>query len=258
MATFLNDSPIFGPVHSRRLGISLGVNLMPASGKICSFDCIYCENGTNSERRTTDSYLSAPVVLSALEARLASMADSSATPDVITFAGNGEPTASPAFPEAVAGAVELRDRFAPDAKIAVLSNGTRADIPAVHDALMQVDDNILKLDAVDPDLAAAIDRPVGPYDIQSHIHAFASFNGHCIVQTMFLHGYVDDKSVDNCGELQVSAWIEALKQIHPQAATIYTIARDTPISSISKATKDELDYIAERVRNEGIAVQVSY
>ena len=143
MSTFLNASPIFGPVRSRRLGLSLGVNMMPASGKICTFDCIYCENGLNAERPCHEPYNTAAVVLDALEAKLREMAAEGELPDVITFAGNGEPTAAPEFPQAIAGAVALRDQLAPNTKIAVLSNGTHADRPQVHDALMMVDDNLL-------------------------------------------------------------------------------------------------------------------
>ena len=185
MSTFLNASPIFGPVRSRRLGLSLGVNMMPASGKICTFDCIYCENGLNAERPCHEPYNTAAVVLDALEAKLHGMAIEGELPDVITFAGNGEPTAAPEFPQAITGAVALRDQLAPNTKIAVLSNGTRADRPQVHDALMMVDDNILKLDTVDPAFIQLLDQPVGPYDVEHQIETFASFDGHVIIQTMF-------------------------------------------------------------------------
>ena len=188
MSTFLNASPVFGPVRSRRLGLSLGVNMMPASGKICTFDCIYCENGFNAERPCHEPYNSAATVLAALEAKLRKMASTGELPDVITFAGNGEPTAAPEFPQAIAGAVRLRDKLAPSAKNAVLSNGTRADRPDVRDALMMVDDNILKLDTVDPDFIQLLDQPVGPYSVEHQIETFATFGGHVIIQTMFLTG----------------------------------------------------------------------
>ena len=136
--TIIFPSPIFGPVHSRRLGVSLGINLLPEDGKVCSFDCIYCENGLNAERPCHEPYNTAAVVLDALEVKLREMAAEGELPDVITFAGNGEPTAAPEFPQAIAGAVALRDELAPNSKIAVLSNGTRADRPQVHDALMMV------------------------------------------------------------------------------------------------------------------------
>ena len=258
MSTFLNASPIFGPVRSRRLGLSLGVNLMPASGKICTFDCIYCENGFNGERRTSDSYNSADVVLTALEAKLREMAAAGELPDVITFAGNGEPTAAPAFPAAIEGAVRLRDEIAPAAKIAVLSNGTHAARPAVHDALMKVDDNILKLDTVNPEFIELIDQPVGAYDVERQIETFASFEGHVIVQTMFLTGTYRGKSLDNTGDEYVGPWLAALERIRPQAVTIYTVARDTPAAGLAKAAPEALDGIAARVEALGIPCQVSY
>lgn len=258
MSTFLNASPIFGPVRSRRLGLSLGVNMMPASGKICTFDCIYCENGLNAERPCHEPYNTAAVVLDALEAKLREMAVEGELPDVITFAGNGEPTAAPEFPQAIAGAVALRDELAPNSKIAVLSNGTRADRPQVHDALMMVDDNILKLDTVDPAFIQLLDQPVGPYDVEHQIETFASFNGHVIIQTMFLTGEYQGKLIDNTGEEYVAPWLAALERIRPQEATIYTVARETPVAGLAKAAPEVLDAIAARVRAIGIPCQVSY
>ena len=258
MSTFLNASPIFGPVRSRRLGLSLGVNMMPASGKICTFDCIYCENGLNAERPCHESYNTAAVVLDALEAKLREMAAEGELPDVITFAGNGEPTGAPEFPQAIAGAVALRDKLAPSTKIAVLSNGTRADRPEVHDALMMVDDNILKLDTVDPAFIQLLDQPVGPYDVEHQIETFASFDGHVIIQTIFLTGEYQGKSIDNTGEEYVGPWLAALERIRPQEATIYTVARETPVAGLAKAAPEVLDAIAARVQALGIPCQVSY
>lgn len=258
MSTFLNASPIFGPVRSRRLGLSLGVNMMPASGKICTFDCIYCENGLNAERPCHESYNTAAVVLDALEAKLREMAVEGELPDVITFAGNGEPTAAPEFPQAIAGAVALRDELAPNSKIAVLSNGTRADRPEVHDALMMVDDNILKLDTVDPAFIQLLDQPVGPYDVEHQIETFESFDGHVIIQTIFLTGEYQGKPIDNTGEEYVAPWLAALERIRPQEATIYTVARETPIAGLAKAAPEVLDAIAARVQALGIPCQVSY
>lgn len=258
MSTFLNASPIFGSVRSRRLGLSLGVNMMPASGKICTFDCIYCENGLNAERPCHEPYNTAAVVLDALEAKLREMAAEGELPDVITFAGNGEPTAAPEFPQAIAGAVALRDQLAPNSKIAVLSNGTRADRPEVHDALMMVDDNILKLDTVDPAFIQLLDQPVGPYDVEHQIETFASFDGHVIIQTIFLNGEYQGKLIDNTGEEYVAPWLAALERIRPQEATIYTVARETPVAGLAKAAPEVLDAIAARVQALGIPCQVSY
>ena len=258
MSTFLNNSPIFGPVHSRRLGISLGVNMMPASGKICTFDCLYCENGLNAEHRCSDGYNSAAIVADALEKKLMEMRDEGTLPDVITFAGNGEPTAAPEFPEAIQAAVELRERIAPKAKIAVLSNGTKAHEPKVHDALMLVDDNILKLDTVNANYIRLLDRPVGAYDVEKQIETFASFQGHVIVQTIFLRGEWSGHDMDNTADQYVEPWLSALVRIRPQETTIYTIARETPVAGLQKAPANVLDGIAARVRGIGIPCQVSY
>ena len=258
MSTFLNASPVFGPVRSRRLGLSLGVNMMPAEGKICSFDCLYCENGFNAERVCGKKHNSAAVVAEALETKLRQMGEAGELPDVITFAGNGEPTGAPEFPEAIRRAVELRDELAPSAKIAVLSNGTYTSRPEVHDALMLVDDNILKLDTVDPEFIQLVDRPAGPYDVEKQIEAFAAFEGHVIVQTIFLRGEYKGESCDNTGEEYVVPWLRALERIRPQEATIYTIARETPAAGLEKAPAETLDAIAARVEAVGIPCQVSY
>ena len=258
MPTFLNDSPVFGPVRSRRLGLSLGVNMMPAAGKICTFDCLYCENGLNAERRCAQRHNTAETVLASLERSLLEMRETGELPDVITFAGNGEPTAAPEFPQAIAAARELRDELAPSAKIAVLSNGTFADRPAVREALLTVDDNILKLDSVDPDFIELVDRPVGAYDVEHQIETFASFGGHVIIQTIFLRGSFKGRTVDDTDEAHVAPWLDAIARIAPEAVTIYTIARETPAPNLAKADPETLDAIAGRVRALGIACSVSY
>ena len=254
----LREETVFGPIHSRRLGSSLGINLLPVNGKICSFDCIYCENGLNAERPCHEPHNTAAVVLDALEAKLREMTVEGELPDVITFAGNGEPTAAPEFPQAIAGAVALRDQLAPNTKIAVLSNGTFADRPAVREALLTVDDNILKLDSVDPDFIELVDRPVGAYDVEHQIETFASFGGHAIIQSIFLRGSCEGRTVDDTDEAHVAPWLDAIARIAPEAVTIYTIARETPAPDLAKADPQTLDAIAGRVRALGIACSVSY
>lgn len=258
MPTFLNQSPIFGPVLSRRFGVSLGVNLMPATGKICTFDCLYCENGFNDQRRTRDGYVGLDQVTSALETTLVAMAEKRERLDDICFAGNGEPTASPAFPAAVDAALSLRDRYAPEARVTVLSNGTQAARPEVHAALLRVDRNVLKLDTVDATYVAALDRPRVPYSVERQVETFASFNGHVIVQTIFLRGSYDGRSLDNTDEAHVGAWLSALERIKPEGVTIYTVDRDTPASGLSKAPRETLDAIARRVRDLGFPCTVGY
>ena len=154
-------APIFGPVHSRRLGVSLGINLMPADGKICTFDCIYCECGFNADHRPKSGRPSRKEVADGLEDKLKEMAAEGIVPDVLTFAGNGEPTAHPQFAEIINDTISLRDRYCPKAKVSVLSNSTKAHLKDVHNALMLVDNNILKLDTVNAEYISRVDRPVG-------------------------------------------------------------------------------------------------
>ena len=254
MSTIIYPSPIFGPVHSRRLGISLGINLMPADGKVCSFDCIYCECGFNADHRPTLRMPNRQQVADALEARLRDMQQHGPQPDVLTFAGNGEPTANPEFPEIISDTLQLRDQYFPQAKVSVLSNATFIHRPAVRDALMRVDNNILKLDTVSPDYIRRVDRPQGHYDVGDIIRHLKSFQGHVIIQTMFMQG----DGVSNTGDEYVTPWLEAVKEIGPQQVMIYTIDRETPDQTLRKATHEQLDQIRDRVVSAGIPCQASY
>lgn len=258
MSTVIYPSPIFGPIHSRRLGVSLGINLLPADGKVCSFDCIYCECGFNADHRPSQKMPTRELVVAALEERLKDMASNGPSPDVLTFAGNGEPTCHPQFAEIIDDTIRLRDKYFPNSKISVLSNSTFIHRPAVHDALMRVDNNILKLDTIDPDYISAIDRPVGSYDVNSVIERIKAFNGHVIIQTMFMKGEYMGKSIDNTGEQYVAPWLEAVKAIAPQSVMIYTIDRETPACGLLKATPEELDTIRDRVNAAGIPCTASY
>ena len=254
MSTVIYPSPIFGPVHSRRLGTSLGINLLPADGKVCTFDCIYCECGFNADHRPTQPMPTRQQVATALEERLQLMQQNGPTPDVLTFAGNGEPTANPAFPQIIDDTLRLRDRYFPHARVSVLSNATLTLRPEVHAALMRVDNNIQKLDTVSPLYINKVDRPTGHYDVEAIIERLKAFHGHVIIQTMFLHG----PDVSNTTDDYVNPWIQAVAEIAPQQVMIYTIDRETPDTSLSKATPQELDAIAEKVRTAGIDCQVSY
>ena len=259
MATVIYPSPIFGPIHSRRLGVSLGINLLPNDGKVCSFDCIYCECGLNAERRPKERMPEREAVYTALEARLQAMAAEGVTPDVLTFAGNGEPTLHPAFAEIIEDTRVLRDRYCPQARISVLSNATQVLRPAVHAALMRVDNNILKLDTTDAAFIELVDRPCGSYDVEAVVDGLAAFGGHCIVQTMFLGGCdAEGRTVDNTGETFVEPWIRALQRIRPEKVMIYTIDRETPVATLRKAAPEALDMIAARVRATGLDCSVAY
>ena len=259
MSTVIYPSPIFGPVHSRRLGISLGINLMPADGKVCTFDCIYCECGFNADHRPRLKRPTREEVAAALEQKLNEMQADGQLPDVLTFAGNGEPTAHPQFAGIIDDTIRLRNRYCPEAKVSVLSNATMAMRPDVHAALERVDNNILKLDTVSKEYIDKVNRPTYPtYDVQEIIETIRSFNGNAIVQTMFMRGTMDGKSVDNTGEEYVNPWLEAIKHIRPKQVMIYTIDRETPDHELLKASPDVLNAIRDRVMAAGIPCSAAY
>lgn len=258
MSTIIYPSPIFGPVHSRRLGVSLGINLMPGDGKVCTFDCVYCECGFNADHRPRLRRPTREEVRAALEARLQDMQANGPAPDVLTFAGNGEPTAHPHFAEIIDDTLALRDRYFPSAKVSVLSNSTMLHRPEVVDALRRIDNNILKLDTVDADYIRRVDRPTGAYDVQQVIARLKAFDGHLVIQTMFMKGTHDGLSVDNTGDRYVLPWLDVVKEIAPRQVMIYTIDRETPDLHLEKATREELDRIAVLVRAAGLDVSVSY
>ena len=255
----VREETVFGPIFSRRLGSSLGINLLPVNGKICTFDCIYCECGLNAWHRPNLRMPSPEEVADALEARLQLMQAEGPTPDVLTFAGNGEPTLHPHFPEIIDDTIRLRDHYFPKARISVLSNATQILRPTVHAALCRVDNNILKLDTIDPDFIHIVDRPNAPYDVDAIIQGLQNFHGHVIIQTMFLTGPdADAHDVTNTSDHFVQPWLEALRLIAPEKVMIYTIDRETPIATLAKATPPTLDAIADRVRALGLECSVAY
>ena len=262
MSTIIYPSPIFGPVHSRRLGISLGINLQPADGKSCTFDCIYCECGFNHDHIPTLPRPTRQQVAEKLEQTLLQMQTDGQLPDVLTFAGNGEPTTHPHFAEIMADTVRLRNQYCPQAKVSVLSNATMIHRPQVREALMLADNNILKLDTIDPLYINKVDRPCGHYDVTRLIEDMKAFHGHIIIQTMFMRGKVrqtnGEESVDNTGDEYVTPWLEAIKAIRPQQVMVYTIDRDTPAMGLEKATHEQLDSIRDRVIQAGIPCTASY
>lgn len=258
MPTLLFDHIIYGPVRSRRLGVSLGVNLLPVDGKVCSFNCIYCECGLNEDRRTGSKLPSRKEVAEAMERKLSDMQTQGITPDVITFAGNGEPTMHPSFAGIIADTIDLRNRYFPQTKIAVLSNATMLHKEDVFAALNRVDDNILKLDSVLDSRIRQIDAPNSPsFTFERLKEQLLRFNGNLIIQTIFLRGIYNGASVDNTTEEEVSGWIEALKEIKTKQVMIYTIERETPVKDLKKVSKQELEAIANKAREEGFNVQVS-
>jgi len=258
MSTFLFDQIIFGPVKSRRLGISLGVNLLPTDSKLCSFDCIYCECGWNPKKREKKVELpSRELVRQKMEEKLTNMIENRELPDVITFAGNGEPTLHPEFEGIMDDTIQLRDRLTPKTRIAVLSNATMLHKPAVVRALLKVDDNIQKLDSGIEETIRRMDCPSSNFKLTAVVEHLKSFQGKVIIQTMFLRGKFKEQIIDNTTEVELSEWIKLIAEIKPSQVMIYTIDRDTPASELEKIKLDELQQIAEHIREIGIEVQVS-
>ena len=224
MSTILFPSPIFGPVHSRRLGVSLGVNLLPADGKLCSFDCIYCECGLNGQHRPELRMPTREAVRDALRNKLEDMKAKGVLPDTITFSGNGEPTSHPDFEGIIDDTLALRAEYAPQSQVSVLSNATHIIKDSVFRALLRVDNALLKLDTVDEDYIHLVDRPTSRYDLPKLIERMKAFNGRCIIQTMFMSGEWEGRSVDNTGDEFVTPWLDVIYFNDTTPAEIYTLA----------------------------------
>jgi len=256
MPTFLFDSFVFGPIRSRRLGVSLGINLLPINSKICSFDCIYCECGWTNKKEK-GRMPSRDEVKKYLAEKLLEMQKKGDALDVITFAGNGEPTLHPDFSGIIDDTIELRNRYFPYARIAVLSNSTMLNKPAIIDALKKVDQNILKLDSAFDSTIKLLNQPQVKFSAEDLVKNLKSFEGNLIVQTLFLRGVYEGKIVDNTTKEEVDGWVEQIKAIKPKEVMVYTIARDTPATGLEKISLKELKSIAARVEVLGIPVQVS-
>lgn len=259
MQTVLFHDTIFGPIHSRRLGTSLGINLMPNDGKICSFDCLYCEAGFNAQGAGKSGLPPREDVRRKLEDKLAAMARAGDPLDVITFSGNGEPTLHPDFAGIIDDTIELRDKYFPSVQISVLSNATRIGRPEIDRALRLIDNNILKLDSAVPETVALLDRPNDPgFDIARVIDRIADFGSNAIVQTMLTAGEHRGRLVDNTTDEEVDALIKAYLQIQPREIMIYTIDRQTPEKSLRHIAPQTMQRIAERIQHEtGIPVQLT-
>ena len=255
--TSLYDYIIFGPIRSRRLGLSLGVNLLPIDSKLCSFDCIYCECGWNDEHPGKRRFNAREDVRTMLDATLQKLVAQGTPPDVITFAGNGEPTLHPYFESIIEDTIALRDKHCPGAKVSVLSNATQIHREDVRRALLRVDNNILKLDSAFDATVQLMNKPQGAYTVARTVELLKAFEGNLIVQTMFLRGEYLGQRVDNTTEEEVSAWLRLVEEIRPKQVMVYSLDRDTPCQTHEKVEKDELRGIAERVEALGIACSVA-
>lgn len=259
MQTILFHDTIFGPIHSRRLGTSLGVNLSPSDGKVCSFDCLYCEAGYNAQGPGKTGLPPRRYVREALEARLAAMHANGENLDVITFSGNGEPTLHPDFAGIIEDTIALRDRYFGDVKISVLSNSTQLHRPDVVEALKRVDNNILKLDSAIEDTMRALDRPASPsFTVSRVIPQLQAFDGNLIVQTLLTRGTHGGRIIDNTTDTELDALIEAIRAIAPASVMLYSIDRRTPEQSLERVSRAELDAAAARITAAtGVPVSVA-
>lgn len=255
--TSLYDNIIFGPVRSRRLGLSLGVNLLPVESKLCNFDCIYCECGWNADHVGRKRFNSREDVRTMLREVLTRMVAEGTPPDVITFAGNGEPTMHPDFEGVIDDTLALRDELCPTAKVSVLSNATQIHREDVRRALLRVDNNILKLDSAFDATVQLINKPQGAYTVARTVELLKEFEGKLIIQTMFLRGEYAGQAIDNTADNEVEAWLRLVEEIAPRQVMVYSLDRDTPCQTLEKVSKEELMAIAERVRALGIECSVA-
>ena len=256
MSTFLWESIAFGPIHSRRLGHSLGINLLPLDVKVCSFNCLYCECGWTLEKSlTAHEFYPVETVLQAIEHKLKSCHDSQTPVDSITFSGNGEPTLHPHFDQIIDGLIPLRDRYYPNAVISCLSNATQLTRPEVCTALHRIENPILKLDAGNQEMLDIINGPIVPVNLDEVVAGLKSFNGNLIIQTMFLSGEKEGKPFDNSQEPNISQWLQLVASIRPRKVMIYSLDRETPAMQLHKFDKAQLEAIADKVRALGIPTE---
>ena len=246
------DDIVFGPIFSRRLGSSLGVNLLPSKGKLCNFDCVYCECGWNKDGIAERVFPRLEEVKAALEEKMSKAASEGVPVDSITFSGNGEPTMNPDFPEIIDVTLELRDRYFPDAKVSVLSNATLIGRPAVAEALMKVDNPILKIDASSDSLIAQINKPVGRYRLDEVVEAMMKFEGLFVLQTMFLKS----PDFDTAEPDALEKWMEIVRKVKPREIMVYTIDRETPDKSLGKYTVQQMKALVQPLLDEGFRIQI--
>lgn len=260
MAGFLFHEIVFGPVRSRRFGVSLGINLLPLNTKVCSFNCIYCECGLTPDCAEPDTAGFHPrdIIRREMEDRFGVLKQKGVIPDNITFAGNGEPTLHPDFSEIIDDTIELRNRFFPTSKITVLSNATTLRNREVKEALLKIDNNVLKLDAGTQKYLQLINNPIGKISLAEIIENLKHFNGNLIIQSLFLRGTINGKYFDSASEENLEAWLNCLKEINPRLVMIYPIDRATPLAGLEKLSATELDSIANRVNALGIKTDIYY
>lgn len=250
--TALYTDIIYGPVRSRRLGVSLGVNLLPLTAKVCSFDCIYCECGWNRDGISDRVFPRLAQVEAALEKKMSKAASEGVPVDSITFSGNGEPTMNPDFPQIIDATLRLRDRYFPKAKVSVLSNATLIGRKSVAEALMKVDNPILKIDAASDEAVRTINKPVGHYSLEEVVENLKAFDGNFILQTMFLKS----DEVDTTSPELLGKWMDIVRELKPREIMVYTIDRETPDKTLGKYTVEQMTAFVQPLIDEGFKIQV--
>lgn len=258
MATFLWSDIVFGPIHSRRVGTSLGINLLPVCGKLCTFDCVYCECGdlSSGAPRKDRRMPTLEQVVEAMSSRFATLHSEGVKVDSISFTGNGEPTLHKDFPAIIDKVVELRDKYFPQAVISVFSNSTTLGRPGVFEALMKVDNRIMKVDCSDAATVAAINRPAGQFSLEKVLDDLERFNGDFILQTMFFKGNLDGREIDLTAPELVAGWSDIVRRLHPSKIMAYSLDRDTPVAGLRKVEREELQAITAPLRDEGFEIEI--
>ena len=248
----MREKIVFGPIYSRRLGSSLGINLLPEEGKLCNFDCIYCECGWNADGRGDRRLPSASDLREALEAKLKACSEAGTPIDSITFSGDGEPTLNPDFPEIISITLALRDQWYPSAKVSVLSNATLAWKDEVFEALRRVDNPIMKIDASTDEGVALINRPSGEYSLRKVVESLKRFDGEFILQTMFLAS----PDFDSSEPANLSGWMDIVRELKPREVMVYTIDRETPMEGLVKMSPERMRELVAPLVDEGFKIQI--
>lgn len=248
----MREELVFGPIHSRRLGSSLGINLLPTKGKLCNFDCVYCECGWNEDGRGDRRLPTAAELRSTLEEKLKECRDAGTPIDSITFSGDGEPTLNPDFPEIIDITISLRDKYFPQAKVSVLSNATRIFREDVFEALRKVDNPILKIDAPTDVLAARINQPQGEYHVEDVVADLMRFEGNFVLQTMFLRS----PSFDSSSPEVLDGWMNIVRKLKPREVMVYTLDREAPAERLEKFSVEEMRTLVKPLIDEGFTVQI--
>ncbi len=248
----MREETVFGPIHSRRLGSSLGINLLPRRGKLCNFDCIYCECGWNKDGRDDKVLPTAAQVRSALEDKLAACMLDGVHIDSITFSGDGEPTLNPEFPRIIDDTLHLRDAYYPEARVSILSNASRVHIPEIAAALKRVDNPILKIDAPTDALIARINQPAPGYSLERVLGALRDFHGEFVLQTMFLRSPDFDSSAPEV----LDGWMDIVRDLRPRRIMVYTLDRPAPAEGLEKFSVEQMRGFVQPLLDEGFTIDI--